>query len=153
WAHHRRPPHRSAHARGAGVRCHAAERTLSDAAAVVRLLQSHSAGRQRRISRPVPRLHYAAVEHGKAADERPAGFVRHLLDHTAERHARRKKRWPRDQRKGHLVSMSLVRELEVARRLALEAGDVTLRYHGTELKVERKDEGEPVTRADKEANA
>jgi 3'(2'), 5'-bisphosphate nucleotidase len=50
--------------------------------------------------------------------------------------------------------MSLERELEVARRLALEAGDIALRYHGsTELKVERKDEGEPVTRADKEANA
>jgi 3'(2'), 5'-bisphosphate nucleotidase len=49
--------------------------------------------------------------------------------------------------------MSFERELEVARRLALEAGDIALRYHGTELKIERKDEGEPVTRADKEANA
>jgi len=49
--------------------------------------------------------------------------------------------------------MTLARELEVARRLALEAGEVALRYHGTDLKVERKDEGEPVTRADKEANA
>jgi 3'(2'), 5'-bisphosphate nucleotidase len=49
--------------------------------------------------------------------------------------------------------MNFARELEVARRLALEAGDIALRYHGTELTVERKDEGEPVTRADKEANA
>ena len=49
--------------------------------------------------------------------------------------------------------MNLARELEVARKLALDAGEVTLRYHGTELTIERKDEGEPVTRADKEANA
>src|SRR5213593_1704906 len=44
------------------------------------------------------------------------------------------------------------RELEVARRLALEAGAVALRYHGQDIEVERKDGGEPVTRADREAN-
>jgi 3'(2'), 5'-bisphosphate nucleotidase len=45
------------------------------------------------------------------------------------------------------------RELALARNLALEAGKVAMRYHGTpDLEVERKEEGSPVTRADKEAN-
>jgi len=46
----------------------------------------------------------------------------------------------------------LRRELEVARRLALEAGAVALRYHGQDIEVERKPGNEPVTRADREAN-
>jgi 3'(2'), 5'-bisphosphate nucleotidase len=51
-----------------------------------------------------------------------------------------------------MSALDLTRELEIARHLALAAGDVALRYHGTALEVERKLEGEPVTRADKEAN-
>lgn len=47
----------------------------------------------------------------------------------------------------------LARELEVAERLAREAGELTKRYFGSGISVEYKAEGEgPVTRADREAN-
>ena len=44
------------------------------------------------------------------------------------------------------------RELEVAQDLARKAGALALRYFDTDLEVERKDENEPVTRADQEAS-
>ncbi len=52
-----------------------------------------------------------------------------------------------------LSQPNLSRELEVARRLAVEAGAVALRYHGTDLQVDKKAGDEPVTRADREASA
>jgi len=44
------------------------------------------------------------------------------------------------------------RELEVATRIAREAGQLILRYHGTDVVVDRKAGTEPVTRADREAS-
>ena len=44
------------------------------------------------------------------------------------------------------------RELEVAREAALRAGTLILRYHRTDVAVDRKAGGEPVTRADREAS-
>ena len=43
-------------------------------------------------------------------------------------------------------------ELETANRLARDAGDLAMKYHGGKLKVERKAEDEPVTIADREAS-
>jgi len=51
-----------------------------------------------------------------------------------------------------MPELSLDRELNLARQLALAAGEVALRYFGQPLPVERKEGGEPVTRADREAN-
>jgi 3'(2'), 5'-bisphosphate nucleotidase len=48
--------------------------------------------------------------------------------------------------------MNLLRELEVATRLAFDAGAVAMRYFRTDLKVEHKAGDEPVTRADREAS-
>ena len=48
--------------------------------------------------------------------------------------------------------MELERELEVAGRLAREAGALVLRYFGTDLHVDTKAGNEPVTRADREAS-
>ena len=46
----------------------------------------------------------------------------------------------------------LIRSLHsAAERFAREAGDLTLRYFGTELAVEDKTDGSPVTKADREA--
>ena len=51
---------------------------------------------------------------------------------------------------------NLARELEVAERLAREAGDVAMKYHGgklkVDLKVDRKAGDEPVTIADRQAS-
>jgi fructose-1,6-bisphosphatase/inositol monophosphatase family enzyme/glutathione synthase/RimK-type ligase-like ATP-grasp enzyme len=47
----------------------------------------------------------------------------------------------------------LARELELATRLAREAGEVLRRHHGRPLDIARKLGGEPVTRADLESNA
>jgi histidinol phosphatase-like enzyme (inositol monophosphatase family) len=41
--------------------------------------------------------------------------------------------------------------LAAAERFALEAGELTLRYFGTDLEVEDKEDGSPVTTADREA--
>jgi histidinol phosphatase-like enzyme (inositol monophosphatase family) len=41
--------------------------------------------------------------------------------------------------------------LAAAERFALEAGELTLRYFGTDLQVEDKEDGSPVTLADREA--
>jgi 3'(2'), 5'-bisphosphate nucleotidase len=50
------------------------------------------------------------------------------------------------------MSNDLSRELDLATRLAREAGEVTLKYHRTEdLEVQDKGVDDPVTRADKEA--
>jgi 3'(2'), 5'-bisphosphate nucleotidase len=43
-------------------------------------------------------------------------------------------------------------ELEVAREVAERAGSLVLRYHKTDVEVERKAGDEPVTRADREAS-
>jgi 3'(2'), 5'-bisphosphate nucleotidase len=48
---------------------------------------------------------------------------------------------------------SLQHELDVARGLALAAGQLVLGYYGTNVAVERKEGDEPVTRADREASA
>ena len=48
--------------------------------------------------------------------------------------------------------MSLEKELEVAERLAIEAGALVLRYFGTDLKVDSKAGNEPVTLADRESS-
>jgi 3'(2'), 5'-bisphosphate nucleotidase len=47
---------------------------------------------------------------------------------------------------------AFVREVEVARELALAAGKLILRYRGTGVDVDRKAGDEPVTRADREAS-
>jgi 3'(2'), 5'-bisphosphate nucleotidase len=44
------------------------------------------------------------------------------------------------------------RELEIAERLARQAGAVIRRYHGTDVAVDKKAGNEPVTRADREAS-
>ena len=46
----------------------------------------------------------------------------------------------------------LAHELEVAREAALQAGALILRYHKTDVVVDRKAGDEPVTRADREAS-
>jgi 3'(2'), 5'-bisphosphate nucleotidase len=48
--------------------------------------------------------------------------------------------------------MTLEKELEVAERLATEAGALALRYFGTDLQVDSKAGNEPVTRADRESS-
>jgi 3'(2'), 5'-bisphosphate nucleotidase len=48
--------------------------------------------------------------------------------------------------------MTLEREQQVAERLALEAGALSLRYFGTDLQVDSKAGNEPVTRADRETS-
>ena len=48
--------------------------------------------------------------------------------------------------------MDLSTELRVAVRLAQEAGEHIMRYHGTKLDVDRKEGDEPVTRADRESS-
>ena len=48
--------------------------------------------------------------------------------------------------------MGLSRELDTARRLALDAGRLAMSYLGTWIAVESKEGGEPVTRADREAS-
>jgi|SoiMethySBSTD1v2_1073268.scaffolds.fasta_scaffold168958_2 3'(2'), 5'-bisphosphate nucleotidase len=48
--------------------------------------------------------------------------------------------------------MSLEREVEVAEKLAREAGALVLRYFGTDVAVESKAGNEPVTLADREAS-
>jgi 3'(2'), 5'-bisphosphate nucleotidase len=47
---------------------------------------------------------------------------------------------------------SFSREISVARELALQAGQIILRYRGTGVEVDRKAGDEPVTRADREAS-
>jgi 3'(2'), 5'-bisphosphate nucleotidase len=49
--------------------------------------------------------------------------------------------------------MDLTRELEVAASLCRRAGDIVLRHRQPGLAVDHKDHGEPVTAADREANA
>ena len=51
-----------------------------------------------------------------------------------------------------LSQSALSREVEVAERLAREAGTLVMRYHGDKLEVERKAGNEPVTIADREAS-
>src|SRR5690606_11163313 len=46
----------------------------------------------------------------------------------------------------------MAREVEVAERLAREAGDLTMKFHGSKLEVERKEGNEPVTIADRQAS-
>ena len=49
--------------------------------------------------------------------------------------------------------MNLERELELATRLAREAGGLIRKLHATGLTVDRKAGNEPVTQADRDANA
>lgn len=51
-----------------------------------------------------------------------------------------------------LSQSALSREIDVAERLAREAGTLVMRYHGNKLEVERKEGNEPVTIADREAS-
>ena len=47
----------------------------------------------------------------------------------------------------------LAREVEVAERLASEAGELVMKFHGKKLDVDRKTGDEPVTVADRESSA
>ncbi|PMP78887.1 MAG: histidinol phosphate phosphatase, partial [Chloroflexus aggregans] len=49
------------------------------------------------------------------------------------------------------MSESLERMLAFARRIAYEAGQITLRYFQQEVTIERKADASPVTIADREA--
>lgn len=49
------------------------------------------------------------------------------------------------------MTMNLEQELELATTLARKAGELTLKYHCTDLVVNQKDHEEPVTKADRES--
>ena len=51
-----------------------------------------------------------------------------------------------------LIGHALAREVEVAERLSREAGALVMKFHGSELKVDRKAGDEPVTIADRQAS-
>ena len=54
---------------------------------------------------------------------------------------------------GGLVKEDLANLMELARGLALRAGEITLKYFGEVLVADEKADGTPVTRADREAEA
>ena len=51
-----------------------------------------------------------------------------------------------------LTGHDLAAEVEVAEKLAREAGQLVMKFHGSDLKVERKEGDEPVTVADRQAS-
>lgn len=51
-----------------------------------------------------------------------------------------------------LTASALAREVEVAERLAREAGILVMKFHGSQLEVERKAGDEPVTLADRQSS-